>query len=290
VVIDIYIQCRELAINPPVISFSSIRDFDWGPVTIPLQIDGTAQSQRTDSRFSHLETTVWFLFDNESGLIAQYDITFRRLQWAIDYLKPFLKPQLVEELGSMVDNPEDVDDLKHLRAAIDVCREHELHCLGADQQYESTQACIDYIYNKIPLGEVCEWGGDNGELFCLHPSSFQYSGNNVTYTAMCRYIHKGGVRVRSSAFVLGAHPSSDMIQYRPSVHCPHIRHAITHAFDPHTNPQNSPSGGEMCIKRNVCVSSLVAVFHRANIYQQYINETTRKLYSAPFMPSLSSPS
>ncbi|KAF9652758.1 hypothetical protein BDM02DRAFT_3183436 [Thelephora ganbajun] len=155
----------ELAINPPVISFSSLRNFDWGPVTIPIQID------------------VWFLFDNESGLIAQYDITFRRLAWAIDYLKPFLKPQLVKELGSMADKCKDIDDLMHLRAAIDVCREHEVYCHGALQQYESTQVCIDYIYHKTPLGKIYEWGGD---------------------TAMCRYIHKG------------------MIKYRPTIHCPHI--------------------------------------------------------------------
>lgn len=155
----------ELAINPPVISFSSLRSFDWGPVTIPIQTD------------------VWFLFDNASGLIAQYDITFRRLEWAWDYIKPFLKPQLAMELGSLADNCDDVDDLMHLRAAIDVCQQHELHCTGPLQQYNSTQACIDYIYRQTPMGKVYQWGGNS---------------------AMCRYIHKG------------------MIPYRPTVHCPHI--------------------------------------------------------------------
>ena len=105
---------------------------------------------------------MWFLFDRDSPLIAQYDITFRRLAWAIDYIKPFLKPQLIEELGSIAGNCTDVDKLMHLRAAIDVCREHELHCLGTDQQYESTQTCIDYIYRKTPMGKVYEWGGDSG--------------------------------------------------------------------------------------------------------------------------------
>ena len=109
---------------------------------------------------------MWFLF-NDTGLISQYDITFRRLAWAIDYLKPFLKPQLVEELGSVATNCDDVDDLMHLRAAIDVCREHELHCLGADQQYETTQECIDYIYRKTPMGQVYEWGGDSGKPLSL---------------------------------------------------------------------------------------------------------------------------
>jgi len=155
----------ELAITPPIISFSSLRNFDWGVITIPIQID------------------VWFLFDNDSGLIAQYDITFRRLEWAWDYIKPFLQPQLAEELGSLVNNCSDVDGLIHLRAAIDICQQHELYCTGSLQQYNSTQACIDFIYRQTPFGKVYEWGGD---------------------TAMCRYIHKA------------------LISYRPTVHCPHI--------------------------------------------------------------------
>ena len=116
-----------------------------------------------DIKFSYLETAVWFLFDKESGLIAQYDIGFRRLAWAFDYVKPFLRPLLVKELGSMADGCKDDDDLMHLRASIDICREHETYCHGADQQYESTQACMDYIYQTVPFGKVYEWGGDSGE-------------------------------------------------------------------------------------------------------------------------------
>ena len=106
---------------------------------------------------------MWFLFDNASGLIAQYDITFRRLEWAWDYIKPFLQPLLVKELGSLADNCTDVDDLMHLRAAIDVCAQHELYCTGSLQQYNSTQACIDHIYHQTPMGKVYEWGGDSGK-------------------------------------------------------------------------------------------------------------------------------
>jgi hypothetical protein len=106
---------------------------------------------------------VWFLFDNDSGLIAQYDITFRRLEWAWDYIKPFLQPQLVQELGSVAGNCTDVDKLMHLRAAIDVCQQHETYCTGSLQQYNSTQACIDYVYNQTPMGKVYEWGGDSGK-------------------------------------------------------------------------------------------------------------------------------
>jgi hypothetical protein len=166
VLIGLHILYRGLAINPPVVSFSSIQNFNYGPVTIPVQFDGRAQSQRTSLDFAYHETAVWFLFDDvPSGLIAQYDISFRRLAWANDYVKPFIKPQLVEELGSLADDSTSVDDLMHLRAAIDVCRVHDLHCSGANRQYESTQACTDYIYHKIPFGKPYEWGGDTGKPF-----------------------------------------------------------------------------------------------------------------------------
>ena len=161
-----------MAINSPIVSFSSLRNFDWGPIVLPVQIDGRAQSQRTISNLSYPETAAWFLFDNESGLISQYDITFRRLEWVSDYIRPFLKPQLVEELGSLVDNRDDIDDLEHLRAAMDVCREHETYCHGDDQQYESTQACIDFVYRKTPMGKVYEWGGNTGKLNFLNLATF----------------------------------------------------------------------------------------------------------------------
>ena len=121
--------------------------------------------------FSYLETVVWLLFDDKSGLIAEYDITLVRLAWAAAYIQPFIKPQLVKELGSLADRPDDVGDLMHLRAAIDVCQAHETYCLGAYQQYKSTQECIHHIYHGIPLGEVYEWGGNTGKSSFLRRRS-----------------------------------------------------------------------------------------------------------------------
>ena len=138
---------------------------------------------------SYLETAVWFLID-DSGLIAQYDIVFRRFGWTFDYVKPFLRPQLVKELGPLADGCKDDDDLMHLRAAIDVCQAHETYCHGADQQYESTQACVDYIRQKVPFGKVYEWGGDTGKLLVLTLVTLSAHEN----TAMCRYIHTGDTR------------------------------------------------------------------------------------------------
>ena len=166
---------------------------------------------------------MWFLFDNESGLIAQYDITFRRLEWANDYVKPFLKPQLVKELGSMVSNCDDIDDLMHLRAAIDVCQGHETYCLGALQQYNSTQACIDFIYRQRPLGKTYQWGGDTGKPYFLSLATYN-THNTTVYTAMCRYIHKGDARRLSSSF--SAH---FFLRHAPiSSHRPLSAHRVRH--------------------------------------------------------------
>jgi len=41
----------------------------------------------------------------------------------------------------------------------------------------------------------------------------------------------------------------------------------------------------MCVERDVCIPFLPAVFRRADTpYQQYIAETTQKLYPVPFLP------
>ena len=172
---------------------------------------------------------MWFLFDNESGLISQYDITFRRLQWAVDYVKPFLKPQLVEELGSLVDDCDDIDDLKHLRAAIDVCREHETYCHGADQQYESTQACIDFVYRNTPLGKVYEWGGNTGKLTFLNLTTFNAYESGL-YAQPCVDIFTKVILQRTSASTISAHLFPAMIKYRPTVHCPHVGYVIINVF------------------------------------------------------------
>jgi hypothetical protein len=152
-----------MAINPPVASFSVIREFDWGPITIPVQIDGQYRTQfAPQSPNPHLCHLVWFLFDNSSGRISQYDITFRRMTWAFDYVLPYLRPALAAEPDLADINPNDIDALVHMRAAIDICNGHQQYCVGDLQQYNSTKECVDYIYRQTPLGKVYQWGGDTG--------------------------------------------------------------------------------------------------------------------------------
>lgn len=101
----------------------------------------------------------------------------------------------------MADGCKDDDDLMHLRAAIDICNVHETYCNGTNQQYESTQACMDYIYQKVPFGKVYEWGGDTGEPPALTLATLSTHETYPVFTAMCRYIHKGGTRQWSSLLV-----------------------------------------------------------------------------------------
>ena len=76
-----------------------------------------------------------------------------------------------------------------------------------------------------------------------------------------------------------------MIKYRPGVHCPHIGYDIIATSSSYTNIHTSPSGGGMCVQRDVCISLFLAVFCLAEVpYQQYIAETTQKLYPVPFLP------
>ena len=88
----------------------------------------------------------------------------------------------------------------------------------------------------------------------LYSVGIQRSRNHFGCTAMCRYIHKGNARQRSSVVTFSAHLSLGMIKYRPEVHCPHIGYVTTNAFGCYTDLRNSPSGGGMCVKRDVCIS------------------------------------
>ena len=183
VVINLHLYVGNWRSAPPSSRSPAFVPLIWALLKSPSR-SAVWHSLRTDLNCPYLETVAWFLFDNESGLIAQYDITFPRLAWATDYIKPFIKPQLVEELGSLADNRDDVDDLMHLRAAIDVCQEHETYCLGPYQQYESTPACIDHIYHRIPMGNSYEWGGDNGKPSFLTLATFS-THKTTSHTQPC---------------------------------------------------------------------------------------------------------
>ncbi|KAJ6569312.1 hypothetical protein B0H19DRAFT_692821 [Mycena capillaripes] len=152
----------DLVVENNLMIVTTLRDFNWTVAVVP---------------------TLWqlkFLF-NDEGVVTQYDAILYRASALFASIWPKLVPQLIKELG-LPPNTSDTVALQ-TRAARDICSQHETYCLGPNQQYNSTQSCIDFVLNAIPLGEIWQ-GGQN--------------------TAFCRYVH------------------TPMLPLRPAVHCPHV--------------------------------------------------------------------
>ncbi|KAF7367693.1 Secreted protein [Mycena sanguinolenta] len=142
-----------------------------------------ATAQRDFNWTVAIEPTLWqlkFLF-NDEGLVTQYDAILYRSSALFATVLPKVAKAAIKELRL----PPHTSDTVALqtRAATDVCAGHAAYCTGANKQYKSTEACMDFVLHRIPLGEIWQ-GGQN--------------------TAMCRYIH------------------TPMLQLRPAVHCPHV--------------------------------------------------------------------
>ncbi|OJK00937.1 hypothetical protein ASPACDRAFT_42437 [Aspergillus aculeatus ATCC 16872] len=73
-----------------------------------------------------------------------------------------------------------------------ICETHDSYCTGANQQYADKATCYAFLTQSIPLGKDYELGRN---------------------TLLCREVHE------------------HMVQYDPTVHCPHI----------------GPTGGEYCV-------------------------------------------
>lgn len=129
---------------------------------------------------------------NAEGKITGWDITIRHFALLMEKLSPSIAKDVAKELGLPAPAAQDTYKLLSTRAALDICAKHEAYCAPdpALKQWTSYDACVAGILAK-PFGQWYQMGGDN---------------------AICRWIHHG------------------MVQYRPSVHCPHI----------------GPTGGDMC--------------------------------------------
>lgn len=103
------------------------------------------------------------LIHSPQGKIIQYEATLVRGSWAFAYIIPKLIPRIAAELGE--DPNSDPIALVTKRAAIDICTAHELYCTGENQQYDTTDECMDFIMHQRPFGEVWQAGGDTGVLF-----------------------------------------------------------------------------------------------------------------------------
>ncbi|KAF9021325.1 hypothetical protein BDZ89DRAFT_1071557 [Hymenopellis radicata] len=156
------ITMQALVVDPPLAYASFVIDFLQKSInfTVPLQIDFT------------------FRFD-DNLLITSYDSTLRRLAQLLKYVLPMLADQIRLELGT--DNPSDAEVVAQ-RAIIDICNIATEHCVEDLLQYESFDACVDFL-SHTPFGDAWE-GGQN--------------------TTWCRYIHK------------------NLVLLRPEIHCPHV--------------------------------------------------------------------
>ncbi|KAJ5462458.1 hypothetical protein N7530_010663 [Penicillium desertorum] len=106
----------------------------------------------------------------------------------------FLLDTIISTAGSRT-NATTPDKAKALVAnllASSLCQTHQTYCNGTNQQYSSPAECFDFLTQSVRFGQAYELGRN---------------------TLLCRSVHE------------------QMIQYRPSVHCPHI----------------GPSGGNMCV-------------------------------------------
>ncbi|KAF7367698.1 Secreted protein [Mycena sanguinolenta] len=152
----------DLVIENNIMIVTTLRDFNW---TVAI------------------DPTIWqikFMF-NDDGLVTQYDgILYRSSALYADVL-----PKVAQAAMAELNLPANISQTVALqtRAATDICAGHEAFCTGANQQYNSTADCMDFVMNAIPMGDVWQ------------------SGQN---TAFCRYLH------------------TTMVQLRPTVHCPHI--------------------------------------------------------------------
>lgn len=127
---------------------------------------------------------------NEYKQITQYDLTFLRFERLFDAIE-LAGYKALSGNSTATEIPQDGYKLLQKVLVNSICKVHEKYCQKDYPQYSSQNACIDYLMNDTKLGKDFEGGRD---------------------TVWCRSLHQ------------------NMIEYRPSVHCPHL----------------GPSGGDMC--------------------------------------------
>lgn len=118
-----------------------------------------------------------FLTFNGEGQIWQYDAVFK---WMNGWLDVLVRETQRKYNAS---TPKEAENILRDIMVSSTCQVHEDHCHGDDQQYDSFEACVDYLTHKTRLGTAYELGAD---------------------TLVCRTLHKV------------------MLSFRPKVHCPHI--------------------------------------------------------------------
>lgn len=113
----------------------------------------------------------WMTY-NEAKEITQYDVVFK---WFANLLQVLL---LTVDSDPLVAAQKATTLL-----AESVCKTHNRHCKGENQQYDSDDDCIHFLTKDVRFGQ-----------------SFELGMNSL----LCRNVHE------------------KMVAFRPDVHCPHI--------------------------------------------------------------------
>lgn len=158
--VPISYKVTKFVANQNIVSSSTIVQFNISAfgMVVPVEIDA------------------WFTF-NAAGQLAQYDATFR---W-FDFL---LATMVESTMAAMnVTNRTRVIDYLQQKLANSVCKVHETHCNGTNQQHANYTQCMRTLTDEIRFGQAFELGAN---------------------TLLCRMVHM------------------NMVSLRPAVHCPHL--------------------------------------------------------------------
>ncbi|KAH7337904.1 hypothetical protein BKA66DRAFT_577429 [Pyrenochaeta sp. MPI-SDFR-AT-0127] len=118
-----------------------------------------------------------FIAWNDERKIWQYDATFRWFGYLLDTLLAAVASDI------KATSPDQAIGYVTNTLADSICRTHQNHCTGENQQYSSSEACLKYLTQTVRFGKAHELGQN---------------------TLLCRSVHE------------------QMVQWRPAVHCPHI--------------------------------------------------------------------
>ena len=133
------------------------------------------QVQATNEKVP-FEVDVWLTF-NHHHQVSQYDATFRYLQWALDSVAQ-------QGMAALkMSNATAFQGLIAQKLATSICSIAQTSCNGTNQQYNSTQDCLEHLTTKVRYGQAYEMGMN---------------------TLLCRMVHQG------------------MVPLSPDVHCSHI--------------------------------------------------------------------
>lgn len=123
-----------------------------------------------------LAIDAWFSFDETTGKMTQYDVTFRR--WATFWKEalPHLLPDIALENNVTLGPDTDTEALVTLHAARHICSQHQLHC-GDYAEYASYDECFEFLSTERTFGEPYELGMDN--------TGCRYMHTQVRYSFLC---------------------------------------------------------------------------------------------------------